>query len=140
MGVVNQSYQATTNLPTLPANTWTQFNISLSALGVANVTNCQGFWFWPTLSVTTTCFYVDSIQLNYASPPSLAIGLSQPKSGLFVVQLNGNSGQTYWMETSTDLVTWTSVSTDILTSASAFLTNTVFTNSERQFWRAVWPR
>ena len=48
MGVVNQTAVGTYNLPALAPNTWSQFNIPLSALGVANITNCQGFWFWPT--------------------------------------------------------------------------------------------
>jgi hypothetical protein len=137
MGVVTQAYQAFYNLPALAANTWTQFNIPLSALGVANVSNCQGFWFWPTLSGATT-FYVDAIQLNNATAPSLAIVPSPPRSGSIVLQLSGISGQTYWIETSTNLVTWTNVSTNVLASSSANITNTA--TASHQFWRAVWPQ
>ena len=137
MGVVTQAYQSVYNLPALTANTWTPFTIPLSALGVANITNCQGFWIWPTSTGTTT-FYVDSIQLNYAAPPSLGLAPTQAKPGLFVLQLYGIAGQTYWMETSTDLVAWSSISTNVLTSASAMISNTVSANSDRQFWRAVW--
>ena len=67
MGVVNnQLSRRLYNLPALAANTWAQFNIPLSALGVANIRNCQGFWFYATSAGTTT-FYVDSIQLNIAA-------------------------------------------------------------------------
>ena len=136
MGVVTNASQALFSLPALPSNTWTQFSIPLSALGVANITNCQGFWFYAVNSGGTT-FCVDSIQLSYANPPSLAIVPSY-SAGSFVVQLNGISGQTYWMETSTDLVDWTSVSTNVLISASALITNAVRVDSDRQFWRGMW--
>jgi hypothetical protein len=139
MGVVNQTYQSISNLPPLAANTWTQFNIPLSALGVANVTNCQGFWFWPTLAGVTT-FYVASIQMNSATPPSLSAVSSAPKSGSFVLQLSGIPGQTYWIQTSTNLVTWTSLSTNTLASSSVNITNTVAPASTHQYWRAAWPQ
>jgi hypothetical protein len=142
MGVVftngAQSYGAIYNLPTLPTNAWVQFNIPLSALGVANVTNCQGFWFWPTLSGATT-FYVDSIQLNITTPPALALVSAHPKAGSFVLQLSGLSGQSYWIETSTNLINWTTVSTNALTYSSVNITNPVNGSSSRQFWRPYWP-
>ena len=138
MGVTNQAYATIYNLPALAANTWTQFNIPLSALGVANVTNCQGFWFWPTLSGATT-FYVDSIQLNMAMGPSLTVVSAKPGSGSLVLQLSGFSGQSYWIETSTNLVNWITISTNVLTYSSVNITNTVNGNSSHQYWRAYWP-
>jgi hypothetical protein len=140
MGVVTQAYQAIYSLPALAANTWTRFSIPLSALGVANVTDCQGFWFWPTLSGTTV-FYLDSIQLNHASAaaPTLAVVRAAPDPGSFVFQLSGIPGQTYWIQTSTDLATWASISTNVLASSSANITNSVIPASSRQFWRAIWP-
>src|SRR5208282_5169276 len=119
-------------------NTWTQFNIPLSTLGVANNTNCEGFWFYASNAGTTT-FYVDSIQLNTATAPSLAAVSAQPQSGSFVLQLSGFSGQTYWIETSTNLADWTSVSTNTLTSASLNITNAMIGGSSRQYWRAYSP-
>ena len=137
MGVVTNAYQAITNLLALPTNTWMQFTIPLIALGVANRTNCQGFWFYASNSGATT-YCVDSIQLNNAPPPSLAIVPANPASGLFIVRLDGISGQTYWFETSTNLVDWTSVSTNVLISPSMMITNTVRTNSNHQFCRGIW--
>ncbi len=138
MGVVADNYQSIYNLPPLAPETWTQFNIPLSALGVANVTNCQGFWFRASLSETVT-FYVDSIQLNIAAPPALAAVSPKPKAGSFVLQLSGLSGQSYWVETSTNLVNWTPVSTNTLTSASVNVTNPASAGSNRQFWRVYSP-
>jgi hypothetical protein len=142
MGVTNQgasqSYAAIYSLPALAPNTWTQFNIPLSALGVSNVANCQGFWFWPTLSGATT-FYVDAIQLNVAAPSSPSVSASSFKSGSFVLQLSGLSGQTYWLQTSTNLINWTNVSTNVLVSSFVNITNTVIPNAGHQYWRAVLP-
>ena len=142
MGVIpaggGQNYAAIYNLPALGTNIWTHFDIPLSALGVANITNCEGFWFWPTLNGATT-FYVDSIQLNLATPPALAVVADPPKTSSVVLQLSGLSGQTYWIETSTNLVNWTTVSTNVLTYASVNVTNAVNASGGRQFWRAYWP-
>ena len=140
MGVTNPTETAIYNLPALAANinTWTQFNIPLSALGVANNTNCEGFWFYANNSGTTT-FYLDSIQVNTATAPTLAAMSAQPQSGSLVLQLSGFSGQTYWIETSTNLVNWTPVSTNTLTSASLNITNAVIGGSSHQYWRAYWP-
>ncbi len=137
MGVITNAYQAFFSLPTLAPNTWTQFNIPLSALGVANVTNCQGFWIRPTLSGTTT-FYVDSIQLNNGSAPTLGIVPPTARNGLFDIMLAGFSGQTYWIQTSTDLASWISVSTNMMSSTPIVVTNTVIPNVDHQFWRAIW--
>jgi len=142
MGVIpaggGQNYAAIYNLPALGTNIWTHFDIPFSALGVANITNCEGFWFWPTLNGATT-FYVDSIQLNLAAPPALAVVADPPKTSSVVLQLSGLSGQTYWIETSTNLVNWTTVSTNVLTYASVNVTNAVNASGGRQFWRAYWP-
>jgi len=142
MGVLatngGQNYGAIYNLPTLPINAWAHFNIPLAALGVANVTNCQGFWIWPTTSGATS-FYVDSIQLNTATLPALAMVTAKAGSSSVVLQLSGLSGQSYWIETSTNLMNWTTVSTNSLVYASINVTNPVISGARQQYWRAFRP-
>jgi hypothetical protein len=142
MGVVpdgeDQNYAAIYNLPALPANTWLQFNLPLAALGVANISNCEGFWFYANNSGTTT-FYVDSVQLNVATPPSLALVSAKPATGVFKLQLSGLTSQSYWTQTSTNLVNWTIVSTNTLTYASANITNTINGSFSHRYWRAYGP-
>jgi len=163
MGVTNhgdlQYYSAIYSLPALASNTWTQFNLPLSALGVADITNCQGFWFWPTLTGTTK-FYVDSIQLNLAaataksniaaivaslpaSPnpdaPSLAIVPGTPPVSGVVLLLGGKTGATYRLEASTDLRHWTPLSTNRLQTSTMTITNPVNPAWHCQYWRAVGP-
>jgi hypothetical protein len=71
--------------------------------------------------------------------PSLAVVSAKPGSGSFVLQLSGFSGQSYWIETSTNLVNWTTISTNVLTYSSVNITNTVNGSSSHQYWRAYWP-
>jgi len=138
VGVVNRAEQAAFTLPALAANTWIQFNVPLTALGVANLTNCEGFWFYATASGTTT-FSVDSIQLNVSQAPVLTPVTAKPAAGWFALQLSGYSGQSYWIQTSTNLINWITLSTNTLTNATLVVSNSVITPARRQFWRAVWP-
>ena len=55
----------------LTANTWKQFSIPLSTLGVANRTNVNRINIQLTGSGTTGTFYVDDIQFDAAPAPSL---------------------------------------------------------------------
>ena len=73
-------------------------------------------------------------------PPTLSFVPGKHQPGSFVLELSGTSGQTYWMQTSTDLTAWTTVSTNILSSSSASVTNPAIAGARRQFWRVVWPR
>ena len=57
-------------LPVLTANTWQQFVIPLSALGVANVTNAYRFTIQITANGTTGTFYLDDIQLGAGAGPA----------------------------------------------------------------------
>src|SRR5208282_3444947 len=58
-------------LPKLPTNSWQQFTIPLSSLGVANVTNCSGIYIQDTSGGAQPVFYVDDIQFNAAPAPAL---------------------------------------------------------------------
>jgi len=69
----------------------------------------------------------------------VAMVSANPQSGSFVLQLSGLSGQSYWIETSTNLVNWTTVSTNVLTYSSVNVTNPASAGTSRQFWRAYWP-
>lgn len=57
-------------------------------------------------------------------------------AGKFVLQLHGQAGVPYQLQTSTNLVSWTSNSTVTLTDSSWSTTNSV--SPGVKFWRAVW--
>jgi alpha-N-arabinofuranosidase len=58
-------------LPALSANTWQQVTISLVSLGVAGKPNLDGFWIQDRTGTTQPQFYVDSVSLTAAPPPSV---------------------------------------------------------------------
>jgi len=73
-------------------------------------------------------------------PPAPAV-LSAPAlaaSGQFVLQLSGDIGAPYVIQTSTDLAHWDSIATNFLASSPLEITNHLTPASEVQYWRAVW--
>jgi len=94
-------------------------------------------------------FPIPGTNFNYAFPPYSATVLSLPpapaklgplpltKTNRFVFQLQGQSGVPYIIQHSTNLLAWTSVSTNTL-AGPVNITNTLFANSPAQFWRALW--
>jgi len=59
------------SLGTLQTNTWQQFTVPLSALGVANKINFTGFVFQDRIGAAQPTFYVDDIQLVAKPVPAL---------------------------------------------------------------------
>jgi hypothetical protein len=77
IGTITNGAALSYALPALPKNTWMQYTIPLSTLGLGNVSNCTGLWFQLTASGTTNMFYVTGIQMAAARSPSLVhIGLN----------------------------------------------------------------
>jgi hypothetical protein len=71
--------------------------------------------------------------------PNLAILPPPPQpGGACVLQLQGQPGVRYYIQISTNLAVWTTVSTDRLTSNALNLTNPVPAGARMSFWRAVW--
>jgi hypothetical protein len=62
-GSANQSQSASYHLTTLTANTWQQFQVPLSALGVAGQPNFTGFVIQDAAGTAEPTFYVDDISL-----------------------------------------------------------------------------
>jgi hypothetical protein len=57
-------------LSALPANSWQQFTVALSSIGVAKATNLNRLTLQLTSSGTTNTFFLDDIQLTPAPPPA----------------------------------------------------------------------
>lgn len=73
--------------------------------------------------------------------PRLAVVTPAPQAGgPLLVELHGQPGTTYVIQTSTNLAAWTSVSTNALgTNNTLVLTRPVPAASGQTFWRALWP-
>ncbi|HVU27084.1 MAG TPA: alpha-L-arabinofuranosidase [Verrucomicrobiae bacterium] len=79
-----------------------------------------------------------SLTLFTFSPAAPCLQSSLASNGQLVLQLQGQSKVPYVVQTSADLSTWTSISTNISDSGLINLTNTISPDSAVQFWRAVW--
>jgi hypothetical protein len=67
--------------------------------------------------------------------PSLTV-FRQGGSASYAVQLSGQKNVRYFVQSSTNLVNWTTVATNTLTSTSTNLPITI--NTPQRYWRAVW--
>ncbi len=70
--------------------------------------------------------------------PVVSIPPQTSSSTQLILQLAGQSGTPYVLQTSSNLLTWSSVSTNLLTNNAIALTNTLATNKTAQYWRAAW--
>ena len=76
-----------------------------------------------------------------ALSPTPANLLAFPKpsdTNQFIFQLQGQAGVPYVVQQSTNLTTWTSVSTNTLQTATLNFSNAMLTVPSQQFWRAIW--
>jgi alpha-N-arabinofuranosidase len=79
---LNGIAQTVVALPALAANTWQQFSIPLSSLGVQSKPNFDGFWIQDRSGTTQPTFYVDTISLKAVGVPSVVnIGVSTTQTG-----------------------------------------------------------
>jgi alpha-L-arabinofuranosidase len=72
------------------------------------------------------------------TPAKLAALPLPPVASQFVFQLEGQAGVPYIIQNSTNLVTWTSISTNKFIAGTMNFTNSLASSFPRQFWRAIW--
>jgi len=95
----------------------------------------------PAAATFTNAFPPYSLTLFTFAPgaPNLSVPISiQPDGSEFAFQLEGQDSVPYVIQRSTDFITWTSVSTNIASGISTWVTNSVPPGTPTQFWRAVW--
>jgi hypothetical protein len=80
-----------------------------------------------------------------AFPISLTITPNAPQltvvpaaSGQFVFKVAGDAGVPYVVQDSTNLLLWTSISTNTLPGGALYVTNSLLPAPAQQFWRALW--
>jgi hypothetical protein len=89
-------------------------------------------------AVFTNSFPPYSLTLFTFPPGPAQLSATLPQPGQFVLQLQGQPGTPYIVQSSPDLSAWTPVSTNRLTGSVLNLTNAVSPGTAQQFWRAVW--
>ena len=101
--------------------------------------------------VAQTNFSGAGTNFSYAFPPYSATVLAlspapakllaipiPPGASQFVFQLQGQAGVPYVIQRSTNLITWTSISTNTLLASTMNITNSLAPSFPMQFWRAIW--
>jgi hypothetical protein len=101
--------------------------------------------------VAQTNYYGAGTNFSYAFPPYsatvlvlspapttfLAISIP-PAASQVVFQLQGQVGVPYVIQRSTNLITWTAISTNTLLASKVNITNSLDPSLPMQFWRAIW--
>jgi hypothetical protein len=124
-----------------PTNDWATNQLIFTALTTNTVltfTDGSDPNFGPSVALDA----VTVVETDLPPPPPPANFVltplsSKPASGSFIVQLAGPSGKTCIMETSTNLMTWFPVSTNVLAGSTVNITNSVIPGATRQFWTVV---
>ena len=126
------SASATVHFYGKPQDDATESNLSLTLqqIAVSNYPSASTLFTnsFPPLSLTVFTF----------DPSAPTLSVLPAASGEFAFQLNGQSGTPYVLQTSTNLIAWTSQSTNALTGASMNFTNAIPPGNGQKFWRAVW--
>jgi len=100
-------------------------------------------------NIAQSVTYISSTNFNYnfapysatvmlLTPPGPAVAPISHSASQVVLQLQGQAGVPYVLETSTNLVTWTPASTNIPASSHMNVTNAVSPAPSQRYWRAVW--
>ncbi|HAO78967.1 MAG TPA: alpha-L-arabinofuranosidase [Verrucomicrobia subdivision 3 bacterium] len=84
----------------------------------------------------TTAFPPYSLTLFTFAPAAPKVQTIAATGGKFIFQLQGQTGVPYQIQTSTNLIAWTSNATVTLSGTTWNVTNNI--SSGAKFWRAVW--
>jgi hypothetical protein len=83
--------------------------------------------------------YSATVLSLYPAPAILKVTLNPVDATQIILQLQGQTGVPYVIQSSSNLVAWSSVSTNTpLGSTPLSITNAITTSVPKQFWRAVW--
>jgi hypothetical protein len=149
MLVLNKDTTASFNAQIALTNFVPWTNATIQSYGIPQDQAAQNNLGASLQDIATTNFPTAGTNFTYSFPPlSLTLFTFAPgpsalsalstQPGQVVLQLQGQSGAPYVIQSSPDLVTWTPVSTNTLAGGTLNITNLISPDSPQQFWRAVW--
>jgi hypothetical protein len=97
-GTLDQAEQTLYTLPALAANTWQEFTIPLSAIGVADQPDFDGVWIWNDNDFTIPTFYVGDIFLVAGSLPSPPPPPPPPLPNTNIMEIYSNALVNGWVD------------------------------------------
>ena len=103
---------------------------TLQDIAVSNYTSAS--------TVFTNSFAPLSMTVFTFSPSAPSLKALAAGGAQFAFQLEGQAGTPYVIQSSSNLVTWTSVSTNMMPGTSLNISNNIPAGAGRKFWRAVW--
>ena len=105
-----------------------------TGIGSPDITQTSYAGLQSNFSVSFAPFSVTVIVLDPSAPALQVMQGNTPRQ--FVFQLSGQSGARYVLQSSTNLISWASWSTNTLSGSTASFTNSMA--DPKRFWRAVW--
>jgi alpha-L-arabinofuranosidase len=147
--VINKNPSAPLNGQITLTNFMPFTNATIRSYGIAQDEAARTNAAWSAQDVAVTNFSMASSNFNFSFPaysltlfsfaPGPARLTSLSSSGnQFVFQLSGQAPGRYALHNSSNLTTWTPVSTNVLASDTLNLTNVITPGVAQKYWRAVW--
>lgn len=115
-----------------------QDNAAETGIGSPDLARTNFIGAGATFNCTFAPYSVTLFTLTPPAPALVAMPPPQQQPGQFVFQLQGQLAVRYIIQSSTNLTSWTSVSTNTLTGSALNITNAHMSGSMACFWRAVW--
>ena len=152
MLVINKDMTTSLNAHIVLANYAPWTNATIQSYGIPQDQAAETGAGASLQDIATTNFPTAGTNFSYSFPPlSLTLFTLAPAApnlvilpppaqpgGACVLQLQGQPGARYYVQVSTNLAVWTTVSTNLLTSNAVNLNNPVPAGGGMSFWRAVW--
>jgi hypothetical protein len=82
--------------------------------------------------------YSATVLWLFPAPAKLAASLNPANAAQVILQLQGQAGVPYVIQSSSNLVAWASMSTNTLVGSTLSITNPVTASVPKLFWRALW--
>lgn len=82
--------------------------------------------------------YSATVLMLRPSAPALRVASAPASNGQFIFEISGVPEVPYVIQSSGDMISWTTVGTNISASGAISITNIIAPAATQQFWRAMW--
>jgi hypothetical protein len=120
----------------VPSANWSNYQFTFTATTVDTTLTFNDASV-PNLGPSVGLDAVTAAPQSSGSGPVLVLTASAASNGAIVLQISGQAGQSFVLETSTNLAVWTPVITNSLTVQPLNITPPLIPGAGRQFWKAI---
>jgi hypothetical protein len=115
-----------------------QDNAAETSSGSQDISSTNVFLAGPSFNAVLPPLSLALLTLSPQAPLVAALAFSDAPGSEIVLQIQGQPGLSYVVQSSPDLANWTDVSTNTSVAGAMSVTNTIPSGAGREFWRAVW--